>query len=142
MFSARNPDLLTINYVTVAFADRHGVHLCGVCAGIWFAYPECLQTDRTICDLWQVFTLMSLRTMPQKGSHDIHLGVARGRVSAVVMNFFQYDRRFRYPESRAPVLFGNQRSHVARFGQGLYECFRVSALLIKFPPILVGKITA
>ena len=97
----RDPHLLSVHDVAVAVADGHRLHLRGVAAGRRLGHPEGLQPQLAAGDLGEIVAALRLGPVPEQRAHDVHLGMAGGRVAPRPVDLLQDDRRPR--RCRAPT---------------------------------------
>ena len=135
MLDARDPDLLAVDHITVAFFDSRGFELRGVGAGRRFGHGHRLQAQFTRGNFGQVKLLLFCRAVAQQRPHVVHLAVAGARVAAGEIDFFHDHRGFGEAQTRASVFQRNQRRQPASLGQRVDKRFRVGALVVHFLPV-------
>ena len=142
MLGARGPDLLAVDDVMVAVADRGGAQAERVGARGRLGDTECLQAQFAARNAGQIAFLLRGAAMPKKRAHRVHLRMTGRAVAAGGLDFLHDGGGGRHGQSAAAVLLRDQRGEKARFGQRRDELGRIGALAIELPPIFAGEIGA
>jgi len=142
MLYARDPDLLPIDDVAIAFPHRGRLDLGRVAAGCRFGDAHRLKAQLAARDLRQVGASLRLRSMPDERIHVIHLTVAGAGVGAGSVDFLHDHRGLGEAEAGAAIGFRNQGGHPAGLGERLDKFRGIAALRVDATMILRGKLCA
>ena len=132
---ARGPDFLSVDDIMVAIAHGPRLELECLRSGRWLGDAEGLVAQLAGRDFRQVSVLLRLRAMPEDDVHHVHLGVAGIGVAAGRMDLLKDDGTGPQRQPGAAILFGNQRSEVARLGHCGDELVRKGIPLVEIPPV-------
>src|SRR5918995_5422994 len=77
--------------------------------------------------------------MSQEGSHHVHLGMGRGRLSAGMVDFFEDDGCLGHAETGTTVLGWDQCAEPAGLRERLYELLGISAVSVSLSPVFAAK---
>ena len=139
MLGARGPDLLAVDDIGVAVADRGGAQVERVGARGRLGHSERLQAQLAFGDRRQPALLLCGAAVTKQRPHGVHLRMAGGAVAARRMDLLHDRGSGRERQPAAAVLFRDQRGEEARVCQHFDEFRRIAALPIERAPIFAGK---
>src|SRR5690606_16356006 len=114
MLRPRSPDLLPVDHIAIAAPHGHGLYGRGVRAARRLGDAECLQTKLAARYGGKKGALLRLIAVTQQRSHDVHLRMARRSVAAGMVHLLEDRRGRRQRQTRAAVLFWNERGKISR----------------------------
>src|SRR5882757_2323592 len=135
VFSARRPNLLSIDNITVAAPLGEGLDRACISAAGRLCHPERLQAKLSRRNLWKVALLLLVTAVPEERAHDVHLSVTGGAIAAAVLDFLKNGCAGRQRKACTPIFLGNQGRQVASFRQRSDKLTWIPALSILSSPI-------
>ena len=107
-----------------------------------FRHAEGLQAQRAGGDPRQIGAFLRGIAMPQKRTHDVHLGMAGGAVAAGALDLLKDRAGPRQRQAGAAILVRDERGKISGLRQRRDEFRRIGGLAIEFSPILARKLGA